>query len=177
MLGVENNVGLTTVLVGDLGLDDAIQQHAQTGLAVLAAGAIPPNPAELLQSNAMVQTLAELRKKYDVIIIDAPPLLPVTDSALLASEADGAVLVVRHGHATKDQVAGSVERLRAVEAPLLGLIMNMVPTKRGLGSYGYGYGYGYGYSPETANVKTTWRQRRTTAKAKKSEARKAPAAS
>jgi capsular exopolysaccharide synthesis family protein len=144
LLGLEARVGLTTVLVGSADHTDVVQHHAPSGLAVLAAGPIPPNPAELLQSKAMRDLLAKLRNDYDVIVIDSPPLLPVTDAALLAAETDGAVLVVRHGKTTKDQVANAVDRLESVESTPLGIVFNMIPTRRGAK---YGYGYGYGYAP------------------------------
>lgn len=150
LLGLEGRVGLTSVLVGKVGLEGAVQQHAASGLDVLTAGSVPPNPAELIQSRAMHDLLAHLRATYDVVIIDSPPLLPVTDAALIAAETDGAVLVVRHGKTTRDQVTGAVERLRAVEAAPLGVIMNMLPSGGG-GRYGYGYGYGYGYAPRKAD--------------------------
>jgi receptor protein-tyrosine kinase len=150
-LGLEERVGLTSVLVGSVGYADVVQHHGGSGLDVLAAGPIPPNPAELLQSNAMRDLLAKLRHDYDVILIDSPPLLPVTDAALLASETDGAVLVVRHGKTTKDQVAGAVARLESVGSAPLGVVFNMIPTRRG-GKYGYGYGYGY--APAKSNPST-----------------------
>ena len=99
--------------------DDALQRH-ETGIDVLASGVIPPNPAELLQSHAMADLLTELRGRYDVIVIDAPPLLPVTDAALIAARTDGALLVVRHGRTTKDQLHAAVERLTGVNAHALG---------------------------------------------------------
>lgn len=147
LLGLEGSVGLTSVLVGKITLPEAVQQHSPSSLDVLTAGALPPNPAELIQSRAMRDLLAEVRTRYDVVVIDSPPLLPVTDAALIAAETDGAVLVIRHGKTTKEQVAGAVERLHAVDTVPLGVIMNMVPSGRG-GRYGrYGYGYGYGYAP------------------------------
>jgi capsular exopolysaccharide synthesis family protein len=146
VLGLEPAVGLTTVLVGKIGLTDAIQKH-DTGLHVLTSGAVPPNPAELLQSQSMATLLASARETYDVIVIDAPPLLPVTDAALLASMTDGALLVVRHSKTTRDQLRGANDRLASVGADTLGVVFNMVPKKGG-GAYGYGYGYGYGYAPE-----------------------------
>lgn len=147
-LGLDYAVGVTTVLLGKVAVEDAIQRHPETDLDVLASGAIPPNPAELLQSNSMADLLKQIRNDYDMVIIDAPPLLPVTDAALLASQADGALLVVRYGKTTKDQLKQAVERLRQVDARPVGVVLNMVPNHRRAGSYGYGYGYGYGYAPE-----------------------------
>ncbi len=111
MLGLENVVGVTTVLLGKIDVEDAIQNHHASGLNVLAAGAIPPNPSELLQSNAMAELLSRLRRTYDTIIIDSPPLLPVTDAALLAQQTDGAVVVTWHGKTSREQLAGAAQRL------------------------------------------------------------------
>ncbi|MFW6772749.1 polysaccharide biosynthesis tyrosine autokinase [Nocardioides sp. CPCC 205120] len=145
-LGLDSSIGVTTILLGRATVADAVQKHAGSGLRVLGSGAVPPNPAELIQSHAMGELLAEVRRDYDVVLIDAPPLLPVTDAALLAAQADGALLIVRHGKTTHDQLAGAVNRLAQVDATPLGVVFNMTP-KTG-GSHGYGYGYGYGYSPE-----------------------------
>ena len=93
-LGIEKSVGLTTVLVGRVALDAALQQAGTPGLDVLTSGALPPNPSEILQTKAMTALIAELRHRYEVVLIDAPPLLPVTDASLLASISDGAILVV-----------------------------------------------------------------------------------
>ncbi len=151
-LKLETAVGLTTVLVGRIGLEDAVQDYASVeDLSVLTSGAIPPNPAELLQSQAMADTLTQMRKLYDVIIVDAPPLLPVTDAALLTAQSDGALVVVRHSKTTRDQLRHSIKRLEAVDGRALGVVLNMVPHRRS-SAYGYGdghgYGYGYGYGPE-----------------------------
>jgi capsular exopolysaccharide synthesis family protein len=139
-LRLEPAVGVTTVLIGRLEIDQAIQVWGDNGLSVLTGGAIPPNPAELLQSQSMAELLADLRRRFDVIIVDAPPLLPVTDAALLTAQADGALLVVRHGKTTRDQVQQSTERVAAVGGRLLGSVLNMAPDK-GPDAYSYGYGY------------------------------------
>lgn len=152
-LGLENSVGVTTVLVGRVTLDEAVQRTAG-GFDLLASGRMPPNPAELLQSSAMQNLLASARALYDVVLIDAPPLLPVTDAAVLAAEADGALLVVRHGFTTRDQVASAVTRLEAVGARLLGSIVTMSPQSKRASS-GYGYGYGYGYEPEPGRARSS----------------------
>lgn len=147
LLGLVSNVGLSTALVGELQLADCIQVHADSGLQVMAAGKVPPNPAELLQSQAMKDLLAQLREQFDVILVDAPPLLPVTDAALLGSEADGVLLMVRHSKTTKDQLQGSVHRLESVNANLAGVIFNMIPKRAGGGNSSYSYGYGYAAEP------------------------------
>ena len=146
-LGMDNSVGVTTVLLGKVSFEDALQEDPGSGLAVLGSGAIPPNPAELLQSRAMTELLDRARERFDTVIIDAPPLLPVTDAALLGVHADGAIVVVAHGRTTKEQLSQAADRLEQVDASLVGLVLNMAPAKNRGG--GYGYGYGYGYAPES----------------------------
>ncbi|MFI5426812.1 polysaccharide biosynthesis tyrosine autokinase [Aeromicrobium sp. UC242_57] len=148
-LGIEKTVGLTTVLVGRVDLDAALQQTSTPGLDVLASGALPPNPSEILQTNAMKVLVSELRQRFDVVLIDAPPLLPVTDASLLASISDGAILVVRHGETGREAVRAAAGRLQAVGARLLGTVLSMSPAKE-LTGYGYGYGYGPEYFAKTA---------------------------
>ncbi len=142
-LSIEKSVGLTTVLVGRVALDAALQQAGTPGLDVLASGALPPNPSEILQTKAMTALIAELRHRYEVVLIDAPPLLPVTDASLLASISDGAILVVKHGSTGREQIRTATDRLQSVGARLLGTVLSMSP-ERELSRYGYGYGYGYG---------------------------------
>lgn len=158
-LNLEGTVGLTTVLVGRISVQDAIQETVIPRLSVLSSGRTPPNPAELLKSQAMGSVIKELRDEYDVVLIDAPPLLPVTDAALLSSQADGAILIVRYGSTTQDQVRAATERLQAVGARPIGAILNMTPAKGG-GQYGYGYGYGYGYAPKEVRHVTEPRKNR-----------------
>lgn len=164
-LGLDGAVGTTNVLIGKVSLADALQRYADTGLRVLTCGPIPPNPSELLQSHAMESLLADLRRDFDVIIIDAPPLLPVTDAALLAAQADGAVVVVRHGRTTRDQLQHSLERLEAVDAKALGVVINLAPSRKNRTGYGYGYGYGYGFESEQ-EVDSKRSRRETTARVK-----------
>lgn len=148
-LNLEGSVGLTTVLSHRIGLDEAIQPWGSFGLDVINSGAVPPNPAELLQSKAMGDLLNQLRDRYDVIIVDSPPLLPVTDAALLAPQGDSTILIVHYGHTTKDQASQSVQRLQSVGVKLQATVLNWVP-----GRGADGYGYGYGYAPDPA-VKAT----------------------
>ena len=148
-LGLEGAVGLTSVLIGSARLDDVVQSWGRPpGLDVLACGPIPPNPSELLGSMGMVNLIRELENRYEHVIIDSPPLLPVTDAAVLSKLTRGAVLVVGAGQVDRDQVSKALDALGAVGAPVLGIVMNRIPS-RSLDSYSYyGYGYGYGSSGE-----------------------------
>jgi receptor protein-tyrosine kinase len=147
-LGLDGAVGVTTVLLGRVAVEDAIQKHVDSELDVLASGATPPNPAELLQSNAMHDLLKHLRAEYDMVIVDAPPLLPVTDAAILATQADGTLMVARYGKTRREQLAQAVDRLAQVDAAPVGVVLNMTPG-RGR-AYDGDYGYGYGYAPSAS---------------------------
>ena len=137
-LGLDPAVGLTTALIGRTEIHDAIQVHEPSGLHVLASGAKPPNPTEILQSRITQDLIERLRASYDIVIIDAPPLLPVADTSVLATLCDGVILVVRHAATTRDQVSEAVNRLTQVGGRLYGVVVNMV-AKRAIGSYYYYY--------------------------------------
>lgn len=143
-LGIEGAVGLTSVLINQAELKDAVQPWGGNGglLHVLASGPTPPNPSELLGSKGMADLLRELERDYDLVLIDAPPLLPVTDAAVLANAVSGALVVVRHGRTRREQVARAIDSLRAVDTAVFGIVLTMTPT-RGPDAYYYGYGYRY----------------------------------
>lgn len=143
-LGMEGGAGLTNVLIGEVGLDEMLQPYADSSLTLLGSGPIPPNPAEILGSDRMRAVMADLEQRFDIVIVDAPPLLPVTDAAVLARVTDGAVVVVGVGIITRDHLARTVERLEKAQGPLLGLILNRVPAK-GVDSYD---AYSADYGPE-----------------------------
>ncbi len=148
-LQVSSSRGLTDVLVGRLPLSQAIVRWGRGILDFIPAGTIPPNPSELLGSKHMALLIQELRSRYDVVILDTPPLLPVTDAAVMSTIADGAILVARYGQTRRDQVQDAADALEQVNARLLGTILNFVPVRnKGYGDK-YGYGYGYGYTQES----------------------------
>ena len=144
-MGLEGTVGLTDVLIGRIPLDDVIQEWGRGRLSVLPAGTVPPNPSELLGSAAMGRLITELRSKYDVVLFDSPPLLPVTDAAILSRFVGGVILVVAAGRANRHHVEGAISALENVGSKVSGIVLTMLPTK-GPDAYGYGrYGYGYEY--------------------------------
>jgi len=143
-------VGLTQVLVGDLSVDEVLQETRTPNLQVITAGRIPPNPSELLGSQRMHALIDELTQEF-IVILDAPPLLPVTDAGLLSVTCDGALLVVAVGKTAVEQVELCRKVLSQVGGRLLGAVLNMAPS-RGLGAVVYGYGggsfeQGYGDKP------------------------------
>lgn len=142
-LGLEGGVGVTTVLIAEAELADVLQPWGDQGLVVLAAGQTPPNPSELLGSRGMDAMLRELELKFDHVLIDAPPLLPVTDAAVVSKLADGVIMVVGIGSADRRDLARALTSLESVGSRLLGVVLNRLPTK-GADSDGY---YGYGYHP------------------------------
>jgi capsular exopolysaccharide synthesis family protein len=150
-MGLEGTVGLTDVLIGGAEIADVVQPWGRARLSVLPAGKIPPNPSELLGSATMERLVHDLNQQYDFILFDAPPLLPVTDAAILSKLVGGALLVVAAGRANKHHVTGAIGTLENVGASVSGVILTMLPTK-GPDAYGYGrYGYGYSDDAEMAS--------------------------
>ncbi|WP_018768747.1 polysaccharide biosynthesis tyrosine autokinase [Arthrobacter sp. 162MFSha1.1] len=142
-------VGVTDVLTGTAQLADVLQPWgALPNLSVLGSGRIPPNPSELLGSRAMKNMLDTLAKDA-VVLIDAPPLLPVTDAAVLSRAADGAILVIRTGRTTQEQLDQSLGNLVKVKGRVLGAVLNYVPVK-GRDAYSY-YGT-YSSAPDPSSA-------------------------
>lgn len=143
--GLLPGVGLTDVLIGRAELEHVLQPWGDTGmLYVLGAGAIPPNPSELLGSQAMSAVLEQL-SKYATVLIDAPPLIPVTDAAVLAARTDGALVVAYARRTTVDALSKAMQNLTRVKGHALGVILNGVPRKGAdANSYGYQYKSYYG---------------------------------
>jgi non-specific protein-tyrosine kinase len=142
-LGIEDKVGLTSVLIGAASVDDAIQSWGPDDLLdVLPAGPKPPNPSELLGSRGMADLLHSLEDRYDLVLLDSPPLLPVTDAAVIAPETTGALIVVHYGTTRTEQLRRTAGALTSVGARTLGAVINFAP-RRGPDAYYYGYSYGY----------------------------------
>jgi len=162
-LSIEGGAGLTDVLIGRAKVNEVMLPWGGRSLYVLPAGKIPPNPSELLGSAQMGTLLNMLEKDFDVVLCDAPPLLPVTDAAILARVTSGALMVVAAGKTTKHQLSGATEALNTVGAKLAGFVMSMVPT-RGPDSYYSAYGYGYGSYVYSETPKKSDRAERNRAK-------------
>jgi receptor protein-tyrosine kinase len=135
--GLTNEVGFTSVLLGKVPLAGAMQEVPdQARLSLLASGPLPPNPSELLSSKRTVEVLGSLQAEYDIVLVDAPPVLPVTDALVLSGRVDATLLVVVAGATTRKEAGRAVELLHQVDAPLVGAVLNGVDTE---GSYGYAY--------------------------------------
>jgi capsular exopolysaccharide synthesis family protein len=139
--GLKNDVGFTSVLLGSTPLAAALQVvPRQDRLLLLASGPLPPNPSELLSSERAGQVIRNLAEQSDIVLIDCPPLLPVTDALVLAHRVDGTILTIA-GTTTRKEAARAHELLRQVNAPLLGAVLNGVPEDTAsASSYYYYYG-------------------------------------
>ncbi|WP_395398605.1 polysaccharide biosynthesis tyrosine autokinase [Arthrobacter sp. UC242_113] len=140
-LGLDRNAGLTTALVGSADVNDLLQPWGDDNLYVLTSGRIPPNPSELLGSDEMKALLTRLEHAFDAVVIDAPPLLPVTDAAVLSQHVGGSLLVVGSQKLRRQDLEKSLNALRLVGSEVLGVVLNRLPVK-GPDAYAYSY-YSY----------------------------------
>jgi receptor protein-tyrosine kinase len=156
-MGLISGAGLTNVLGGTAGLEEVAQPWGDGRLTVLAAGPMPPNPSEMLGSTQMRSLLEHLRRTNDFVLIDAPPLLPVTDAAVLTALSDGCVVSVRFGRTRREELAEAAGALQRVDGRLLGVVLNRVPAAAAAAR---GYGYGYSYEADPGREKTGTSARR-----------------
>ena len=134
----ENHIGLSNVLTRQASLEEAVTVTAQDKLWVLPSGPIPPNPSELLGSKGMQTLLEQAKDDYDVIILDTPPVLAVTDAQVLANLADGVVLVVSSGKTEIDAAKKAKELLESAKAKILGVVLNNKKVQDSQYYYYYG---------------------------------------
>ena len=150
----DNRVGLSNVLAGGVSAADACQNTDIPGLTFMASGRLPPNPAELLAGPNMRSLLALASESFDMVIVDAPPILGLADAPLLASMSAATLLVLAAGGTRRSVVKGALKRLYFARASVVGAVLNKYDFKSTKYGYGYGYGYGvnehYGYGAETA---------------------------
>ena len=149
LLGLHNR-GLTNFMSKGEDFHDYIQHIEQENIDILASGPIAPNPSEMLMSNKMQSLLDTARQEYDYVLIDTPPIMPVTDAAVLGAKVDGVMIVIASGQDKPELVQAAKTRLVQGGANILGCILNKVQVGGGRygyrnHKYGYGYGYGYGY--------------------------------
>ncbi|WP_214798832.1 CpsD/CapB family tyrosine-protein kinase [Exiguobacterium sp. s50] len=137
---LSNGIGLSTVLAKKTTVEKATHSTQVENLDLIAAGPIPPNPSELLSSKMMDRVLEELKSNYDIIILDAPPMMQVADTRLLARKVDGVVLVVGCDKSDRQMVVKAKEQLTLAEAHILGVVLN---KREPQGSDDYYYYYAY----------------------------------
>jgi len=147
---LDKKIGLSTVLAGEADLAHAIHKTEVNGLEVLPCGPIPANPSEILNSQMFADVLSELVGRYDHVVIDSPPVMPVTDSRILAASCDCTILALRAEKSTRKSAVYARDTLRSVGSRILGVVVNDVPRKKGIYGYYYTeaevYTYGYGAS-------------------------------
>jgi capsular exopolysaccharide synthesis family protein len=149
LISAQNDRGLSNLLARMVKIDDVLQQSEVPGLSVITAGPLPPNPAELLSGTGLPEIVATLTERFDIVIVDAPPVLGLADTVLIGAAAEATLFVVEangshHGHAKT-----AVRRLAASDITLIGAVLTKYDARR-IG-YGYGYGYNYAYSYSYGN--------------------------
>jgi capsular exopolysaccharide synthesis family protein len=122
--GLTNRWGLTSVMVGQAPLEQAIQDTNVENLWCLTSGPLPPNPSEMLASNKMTALIENLKKEFDIILFDTPPVIAVTDAQIVASKCDGVVLVIDYGNVKKEIALKAKQLLEMAHANLLGVVIN-----------------------------------------------------
>lgn len=141
-LALDGAPGLTDLLVGRAKTNEAMRVLSN-GLYLLPSGTVPPNPVELLGARQMENMIEFLRKSFDYIIIDTPPVNVVSDALVLSPRADGTVLVVRQGVSTMKSTEEAIRKLEFAEAKILGFVFTDVHSEKKHGKYGGKYGYSY----------------------------------
>lgn len=139
IFGKSNRSGITTALLNQLELNDIIQFTNTENLSIIQAGPTPPNPSELLSSEPMAKLLKQAREQFDVIVMDTPPIMSVTDAQIVAAQSDGVVLVVDSGKVKKDVVLKAKASLDHVKAKLIGVVLNKI-NRNHSDVYSYYYG-------------------------------------
>jgi len=136
IFNLKNDVGLTTMVVDDAAMESPpLQDTGIEGLQLLPSGPLPPNPSELLGSRRMEEIIAVLLERADIVFFDAPPVVAVTDAAVLATKVDGVLLVINAGRTRRDYARAARARLEKVNANLLGAVLNNVRFDVGLHRY------------------------------------------
>ena len=139
-------IGLSTLLAGDVKVGDCLL-HTDYGFDVITGGPIPPNPVELIGSEAMKSLLQVATEHYDYVICDTPPVGVVTDAAELSHLCDGVLYVIKQKYANKNQVHSALQNLKRLDAKILGTVLNQYDISRDA-EKGYGYYRSYGYGAE-----------------------------
>lgn len=153
VFGLEKEIGITNYLVGKAPLEMVIKKTQIPNLDIVTCGVIPPNPSELLASEKMKGFLEQLKAEYQMILFDSPPVIAVTDAAVLSLLLDGVVLVAGARQTSREALARAKTLLENVKAKILGVVLNKVEAKSTYGSYYYYYYYHYyGDRKETRKV-------------------------
>ena len=148
-----NRIGLSSCLTGISSVENAIQETAVENLWLLPSGLHPPNPAELINSQKMKEVLDEVKKKFDVVFIDAPPVLAVIDPVILASQVDAVVFVLKEGKTSRKPLIKAVNELKKVQANIIGVVFNEVKMKKNGYNSPYYEDYMFSYKLHKKDIK------------------------
>jgi polysaccharide biosynthesis transport protein len=165
VFGVSSAPGLSNLVLGKCSLAQAVRETPVKLLKVLPAGTIPPNPSELIGSKRMLELVGKLKEQFEFLIFDSPPILSVTDSAMLGGMLDGTVLVVKASQTARDHARRAVEHLSDVKARVLGVVLNQVDFEKERYNYSYYYRYYYYYTDEGERKQRRSRERRRSSEA------------
>ena len=136
IFGLANDTGLTTMMMDEAALaSPPLCKTGVEGLSILPSGPLPPNPAEVVGSRRMEEIIAALAERADQVLFDTPPVVAVTDAAVLATKVDGVILVVSAGHTRRDHARAAVQRLQQINARLVGAVLTNVQVDTGLKEY------------------------------------------
>lgn len=144
---LSNKVGLSSCISMDTALSDAVQKTSIEGLYALTGGVIPPNPSELLGSEQMKNVLQRAKEQYDYVLIDTPPVMPVTDALIVSRFVDGMIFVIASAEVKVEMARDVKNQLVNAGANILGVVLNKVRSEH----HGYGYGYYYYYGSKEAS--------------------------
>lgn len=144
---LSNKVGLSSCISMGTALSDAVQKTSIEGLYALTGGVIPPNPSELLGSEQMKNVLQRAKEQYDYVLIDTPPVMPVTDALIVSRFVDGMILVIASAEIKVEMARDVKNQLQHAGANILGVVLNKVRSEH----HGYGYGYYYYYGSKEAS--------------------------
>ncbi len=160
LFGLRRDLGLTNLLVGKASLDEALLPTLVTNLTLLPSGVLPPNPSELLGSQQMQALLTQLKERFDIVLLDSPPVIAVTDASVLARLVDGVLLVVNAGSTNREALMRAKDQLDHVQAQVLGVLLNNITASHMYGSHYYYYYYHYYYYGDGEKKKEKVKKRR-----------------
>ena len=159
IFNLSRSKGISNFLVGKTGLEEIIFETDIDNLYVMPCGTLPPNPSELLGSKAMKRCITELKEQFDIILFDSPPIMAVTDAAVLSSDVDGVILVVKAGQTDRNAMLRSYEILRNIPNQILGALLNVVNVEGVYGSYYYYYYHYYYYGKDGTKKSSRMKKR------------------
>ena len=158
IFGMSKDVGLTNYMVDSVPFTDIVKDSFMDNLKIITCGVLPPNPSELLGSKKMEELIVKLKDEFDLVLFDSPPVIAVTDAAILSTKVDGAFLVISSGTANRDAIIRAKAQLENVKAPIVGALLNNVDVEGTYGSSYYYYYYHYYHGTHAGKDGRFWRK-------------------